>query len=94
MNGNACPRKILIPLRHHERIELFLPYLEELAWPGSIIVFLAASTYRQTVITRIEVNTNTPAKVWVSDRSIGTTPITSPFNYEEEVDRQVKNANY
>jgi hypothetical protein len=32
--------------------------------------------------------------VWASDRIIGTTPITFPFNYEEEVDRQVKNANY
>jgi hypothetical protein len=52
-----------------------------------------ASTYRQTVTTRIEVNTNTPAEVWVSDRAIGTTPITFPFNYEEEVERQVKNAN-
>ena len=54
----------------------------------------SASTYRQTVTTQIEVNTNTPAKLWVSDRSIGTTPITFPFNYEQEVDRQVKNANY
>ena len=54
----------------------------------------SASTYRQTVTTRIEVNTNTPAEVWASDRIIGTTPITFPFNYEEEVDRQVKNANY
>jgi len=53
-----------------------------------------ASTYRQTVTTRIEVNTNIPSEVWVSDRAIGTTPITFPFNYEEEVERQVKNANY
>jgi hypothetical protein len=53
-----------------------------------------ASTYRQTVTTRIEVNTNIPSEVWISDRAIGNTPITFPFNYEEEVDRQVKNANY
>jgi hypothetical protein len=54
----------------------------------------SASTYRQTVTTRIEVNTNIPAEVWISDRVVGTTPITFPFNYEQEVDRQVKNANY
>ena len=54
----------------------------------------SASSYRQTVTTRIEVNTNIPAKVWISDRVIGTTPVTVPFNYEEEVDRQVKSANY
>jgi hypothetical protein len=53
-----------------------------------------ASPYRQTVTTRIEVNTNIPSEVWVSGRAIGITPITFPFNYEEEVDRQVKNANY
>jgi hypothetical protein len=52
------------------------------------------SAYRQTVTTRIEVNTNIPSEVWVSDRAIGITPITFPFNYEEEVDREVKNANY
>ena len=54
----------------------------------------SGSTYRQTVTTRIEIKTNTPAQVWVSDRIIGTTPIIFPFNYEQEVDRQVKNANY
>ena len=52
------------------------------------------SAYRQTVTTRVEVNTNVPSEVWVSDRAIGITPITFPFNYEEEVDRQVKNENY
>ena len=40
VNGDRYQRKILVPLRHRERIELFLPYLEELARPGSIIVFL------------------------------------------------------
>jgi hypothetical protein len=49
-----------------------------------------ASAYRQTVTTRIEVNTNIPSE----DRAIGITTITFPFNFEEEVDRQVKNANY
>jgi hypothetical protein len=53
-----------------------------------------ASTYRQTVTTRIEINTNIPSEVWVGDRPVGKTPITFPFNYEEEVDRQVRNANY
>jgi len=47
VNGNAYPRKILIPLRHHERIELFRPYLEELAWPGSTIVFLAPISHNR-----------------------------------------------
>lgn len=53
-----------------------------------------ASTYRQTVTTRIEINTNVPSAVWVNDRSVGTTPLTFPFNYEEEVDRTVRNATY
>jgi hypothetical protein len=54
----------------------------------------SASTYRQTVTTRIEINTNVPSTVWANDRSVGTTPLTFPFNYEEEVDRTVRNATY
>jgi hypothetical protein len=53
-----------------------------------------ASTYRQTVTTQLEITTNVPAEVRLLDRTIGTTPVASPFNYEEEVDRQVKTANY
>jgi hypothetical protein len=53
-----------------------------------------ASTYRQTVTTRIEITTNVPAEVRLPDRVVGTTPLSFPFNYEEEVDRQVKTANY
>ena len=53
-----------------------------------------ASTYRQTVTTQIEIATNVPAEVRLPDRVIGTTPVVFPFNYEEEVDRQVTTANY
>jgi hypothetical protein len=53
-----------------------------------------AATYRQTVTTYLELTTNIPAEVRVSDRVIGTTPVSFPFNYEEEVDRQVTTANY
>ena len=53
-----------------------------------------ASTYRQTVTTQIEITTNVPSEVRLLDRMIGSTPVTFPFNYEEEVDRQVKSANH
>ena len=53
-----------------------------------------AVTYRRTVTTYIEVTSNVPAEVWISDRRVGATPLSFPFNYEEEVDRNVKNANY
>ncbi|HXK27486.1 MAG TPA: hypothetical protein VJ646_04430 [Candidatus Binatia bacterium] len=53
-----------------------------------------ASTYRQTVTTQIEITTNVPAEVQLLDRVVGTTPVVFPFNYEEEVDRHVKTANY
>lgn len=53
-----------------------------------------ASTYRQTVTSLIEINANVPAEVRLRDRTIGTTPVFFPFNYEEEVDRQVTTANY
>jgi len=53
-----------------------------------------ASTYRRTVTSYIEVSTNVPASVRLGDRTIGTTPVSFPFNYEEEVDRQVTTANY
>jgi nucleotide-binding universal stress UspA family protein len=32
--------KILIPLRDYDGVELFIPYIEKVARPGSIIVFL------------------------------------------------------
>jgi hypothetical protein len=53
-----------------------------------------ASTYRRTVTSHIELSTNVPAYVQLGDRTIGTTPVSFPFNYEEEVDRQVTTANY
>ncbi len=53
-----------------------------------------ATTYRRTVTTYLEVTSNVPAEVWISDRQVGTTPLSFPFNYEEEVDRNVKTANY
>lgn len=53
-----------------------------------------ASTYRQTVTTQIEIIANVPSEVRLADRTVGTTPVSFPFNYEEEVDRQVKTANY
>ena len=53
-----------------------------------------AVTYRRTVTTYLEVTSNVPAEVWLSGRQVGTTPLTVPFNYEEEVDQNVKTANY
>lgn len=53
-----------------------------------------ASTYRRTVTTYIEIVTDVPSEVWVSNQSMGNTPLTFPFSYEEEVDRQVGTANY
>lgn len=47
VNGKTCHRKILIPLRHRERLELFLPYIEELARPGSTIVFLVPISHNR-----------------------------------------------
>ena len=79
---------------HTPRLQFALHLAFGILAVGCSSTTYSASTYRQSVTTRIEINTNTPANVWVSDRVIGTTPITFPFNYEEEVDRQVKNANY
>ena len=49
-----------------------------------------ASTYRQSVTTHLEITTNVPAEVRIADRVMGTTPLSFPLNYEEEVDRQVR----
>jgi hypothetical protein len=46
------------------------------------------------VTTYLEITTNIPAEVRVADRVVGTTPISFPVNYEQEVDRQVTTANY
>jgi nucleotide-binding universal stress UspA family protein len=40
VNHNQHKQKILVPLRDHESVELFLPYVQELARPGSTIIFL------------------------------------------------------
>jgi len=53
-----------------------------------------ASTYKRTVTTQIEIVTDAPFEVWVSNESVGNTPLTFPFTYEEEVDREVTTANY
>jgi len=47
VNGAPPYQKILIPLRHRERIEVFLPYIEELARPGSTIVFLVPISHKR-----------------------------------------------
>jgi hypothetical protein len=52
------------------------------------------AAYRQTVTTYLEVTSNVPSEVRVGDRVIGITPVLFPYNYEEEVDRQVTRANY
>ena len=53
-----------------------------------------AAIFRQTVTTNVEIMSNIPAQVWISDRNVGTTPLSFPFSYEEEVDRNVKTSNY
>ena len=47
MNGSAQYQKILIPLRQHERIEPFLPYIEELVRPGSTVIFLVPISHNR-----------------------------------------------
>lgn len=61
---------------------------------GCTSVAQRASTYMRTATTIIEVNSNAPSEVWVSDQKMGTTPLSFPFSYEEEVERQVKTATY
>jgi hypothetical protein len=61
---------------------------------GCTSVAQRASTYMRTATTIIEVNSNVPSEVWVSDQKMGTTPLSFPFSYEEEVERQVKTATY
>ena len=39
--------KILIPLRHYDGIELFIPYIEKVARPGSKIIFLIHVGHRR-----------------------------------------------
>ena len=53
-----------------------------------------SAAYRQTVTTYLEITSNVPSEVRVADRVVGITPVSFPFNYEEEVDRQVTVANY
>jgi len=42
----------------------------------------------------IAVNSNVPARVWFSDRFVGTTPGSWPYTYEEQVDLVAGTANY
>jgi len=53
-----------------------------------------ASTYQRTVTTVVEIDTDVPSQVWVADRNIGTTPISFPFSYQEDVNNVVRTANY
>jgi len=52
-----------------------------------------AMTYRQAVITQLEIRANVPAEARARDR-VGTSPVSFPFKDEEEVNRQVKTTNY
>lgn len=51
-------------------------------------------SFRQTVTTYAQITANVPAQVWIGQNNVGTTPISYPFTYEEQVDRTVKTANY
>ena len=53
-----------------------------------------ASTYQRAVTTIVEINTDVPARLWVSDRERGATPITFPFTYQQDVENLARNANY
>jgi hypothetical protein len=53
-----------------------------------------ASTYARSVTTMIAVESNVPAKVWFSDRLVGTAPGAWPYTYQEEVDLVAGTANY
>lgn len=53
-----------------------------------------ASTYQRAVTTMVEINTDVRAKLWVSNRELGTTPITFPFTYQQDVENVSRNANY
>jgi hypothetical protein len=73
----------------------FLTLLLALAMvAGCASVEHRASTYMRTATTIVDVNSNVPSEVWVSDQKMGTTPLSFPFSYEEEVERQVKTATY
>ena len=52
------------------------------------------AAYRQTVTTMIGVEADPPAQVSIGERIVGITPVTFPYNYEEEVDRNVKHVTY
>jgi hypothetical protein len=40
LEGKIVAGQILVPLRRSDRVELFLPYFEQIARPGSKVVFL------------------------------------------------------
>ena len=61
---------------------------------GCAPVAYKASAYMRTATTIVEVNSNVPSEVWVSGQKMGTTPLTFPFSYEEEVERNVRTATY
>ena len=53
-----------------------------------------ASTYQRAVTTIVEINTDVPSQVWVSNRQLGITPMTFPFTYQQDVENLSRNANY
>ena len=70
---------------------VFLPFFIAL---GCSQTTYRGSTFQRTVTTNVEIHTNVPAQIWIADRNVGTTPLSFPFTYEEEVSRNVKTANY
>lgn len=69
-------------------------FLISVAVYGCAATTYKGNSFRQTVTTYLEITSNVPAQVWVSGQQAGTTPISIPFNYEEEVDRNVRTATY
>jgi hypothetical protein len=53
-----------------------------------------AATYQKAVTTMVEITTDVPASLWISDRELGATPITFPFTYDQDVENVAGNANY
>ena len=74
-----------------KNVQLFIILLTTV---GCSQVTHKASSYTRTVTTELAISSNVPAEVWISDQKVGVTPISYPYSYEEEVDRQVRTANY
>lgn len=77
-----------------EKFALLTLVLSLILGAGCAPVAYKASAYLRTATTIVEVNSNVPSEVWVSGQKTGTTPLSFPFSYEEEVDRHVRTATY